>query len=343
MHTKAISATYAVSAAFPVSLALSLAASLALLGCQSTPEQSTPLAASGASGFAQIDDLVLVDCLLPGQIRQLGSRMTYLAPRRRVKTTKSDCGIRGGEFVLFDRSDYRHALASLLPKARSGDPVAQTYVGEIYEKGLGLPGPNYAEAARWYGQAAASGHRPAQTNLGSLYERGLGVRQDQAKALDWYRRATGVTEDRLIFESELKAQQAAFQREIALRNQVAASLRAQLSRTSAAGAAQAGSAPSATPSAAARAGTSAAGATPIDRRRLESVAQSLQRDAASEQEQVRKQLHAVQQVKAADSSTVGKKTADSGKKAALMGKLELTLRDRSDALAANQARLTMVP
>ncbi|WP_242518863.1 MULTISPECIES: tetratricopeptide repeat protein [Thiorhodovibrio] len=329
----------------PSVMSLSVVAAVLLfaLGCESNPEQGAGMVQPGVSSFQRIDDLVLVDCLLPGQIRQLGSRMTYLAPRRRVKTTQSDCGIRGGEFVLFDRSDYGNALQSLLPKARAGDAVAQTYAGEIYEKGLGLPSPDYAEAARWYRQAAASGHRPAQTNLGSLYERGLGVPQDQAAALDWYRRATGVTEDRLIFESELKAQQAAFRQEIALRNQVAASLRAQLSRTKAAGNAG-GAAPAAasTKSAAAPtstpAQTAAAQLQPVDRRRLESVAQSLRREAASEQEQVRKQLHAVEKVKQGDTAT-----AASSKKAALVGKLELTLRQRSDALAANQARLAMAP
>lgn len=319
------------------------ALSVFMIGCQSNPQQSAELASMPGGAFKKIDDLVLVDCLLPGQIRQLGSRMTYLAPRRRVKTTKSGCGIRGGEFVLFDRSDYGTALQSLLPKARAGDAVAQTYVGEIYEKGLGLAAPDYGEAARWYKQAAASGHRPAQTNLGSLYERGLGVGQDQAAALDWYRRATGVTEDRLIFESELKAQQAAFRQEIALRNRVAASLRQQLSRAqnmnNPGGAAPAPARPrSAAASSSKPAQTAAAQLQPVDRRRLESVAQSLQRDAASEQEQVRKQLHAVEKVKQADSAT-----AKSDGKAALVGKLELTLRQRSDALAANQARLAMAP
>ena len=108
-----------------------------LAGCAATPEPGDagaglPPPVTPGQG---IDDLTLVDCLLPGQIRQLGTRMTYLAPRRSVKSTKSECGIRGGEFVLFDRSDYASALQTLLPKAQSGDPVAQNYVGEIYEKG----------------------------------------------------------------------------------------------------------------------------------------------------------------------------------------------------------------
>jgi len=47
------------------------------------------------------DDLLIVDCLLPGQIRKLGRQMTYLTPRRPIKTTAKDCEIRGGEYVAF--------------------------------------------------------------------------------------------------------------------------------------------------------------------------------------------------------------------------------------------------
>ena len=47
----------------------------------------------------------VVDCLLPGQIRQLGTQMTYVTERRSVRTTKEDCTIRGGEYVAGDRAD----------------------------------------------------------------------------------------------------------------------------------------------------------------------------------------------------------------------------------------------
>lgn len=294
---------------------------LALTGCVASSggsDTDMAMAAARAGDFRQLDDLMLVDCLLPGQLRQLGRQMTYLAPRRRIKTTKSDCGIRGGEFILFDRSDYGSALQALLPKARAGDPVAQTYVGEIYEKGLGLPGPDYSQAASWYKKAADAGHRPAQTHLGSLYERGFGVQQNRAEALNLYRRATGLDEDGLVFESQLKKERAAMQREIALRNQVAASLRAQLARTTAS-----------------RDGVSAAG----DPVALQRVQTSLQREAASEKDLVQKQLHAVSELKAEEAGdTSGKST----QKAAQMGKLELSLREHSDAIAANERRLSMV-
>ncbi|WP_346014566.1 tetratricopeptide repeat protein [Thiocystis violacea] len=293
-------------------------------GCVNTQETSDVAGIEPIAPGRGVDDYVLVDCLLPGQIRQLGTRMTYLAPRRMVKSTKSDCGIRGGEFVLFDRSDYGSALQALLPKAQGGDPVAQTYVGEIYEKGLGLSAPDYANAASWYQRAAVQSHSPAQTYLGSLYERGLGVPTDKAKALDLYRQASGLTEDRLIFESKLKAERAAFQQEIAVRNRVAASLRTQLRQASA-------SKPSP------RKTTSGGGG--ATRAQLARQAKSQQRDAQSEADRVKKEIHAIEQIKQSDADRGA--SGDNGKTAQL-GKLELTRREQYRSLLDTSRQLSQV-
>ena len=137
------------------------------------------------------DRLLIVDCLLPGQVRQLGTGVTYLAPRRAIKTTGSDCAIRGGEYVAYDRANYTTALNVWLPQAQGGDPAAQTYVGEIYEKGLGTA-PDYANAATWYRKAAEKGYSRALINLGFLYEQGLGVPKDPVTALKLYRQAAGM-------------------------------------------------------------------------------------------------------------------------------------------------------
>jgi multidrug efflux pump subunit AcrA (membrane-fusion protein) len=137
------------------------------------------------------DRLMVVDCLLPAQVRQLGTGVTYLAPRRAIKTMGSVCAIRGGEYVAYDRANYSTALKVWLPAAQGGDKVAQTYVGEIYEKGLGIA-PDYASAASWYQKAADQGYSRALINLGFLYEQGLGVPKDQATALKLYRKAAGI-------------------------------------------------------------------------------------------------------------------------------------------------------
>ena len=142
---------------------------------------------------AKVDKFLPVDCLLPGQIRRLGSQVTYVTRRRPIKTSAGDCEIRGGEYVAFDRANYATALKVWLPEAEGGDPAAQTYVGEIFEKGLGVS-PDYAAAAQWYRRAAESGYARAAINLGNLYEQGLGVPEDKTQALNWYRRAAGLPE-----------------------------------------------------------------------------------------------------------------------------------------------------
>lgn len=146
--------------------------------------------------------LLIVDCLLPGQVRKLGGQMTYLSPRRPIKTTGSDCEIRGGEYVAYDRANYATSLAVWLPQAEGGDAQAQVYVGEIFEKGLGRPA-DHAQAAQWYEKAAAQGHARGQMNLAYLYEQGLGVPKDPLKALNLYRTASGIKDDSLTYVSEV--------------------------------------------------------------------------------------------------------------------------------------------
>ena len=181
-------------------LALVLAVYCVLSGCTATQDSqaAVPPEAEGA------DEFMIVDCLLPGQVRKLGGNFTYITQRRPIKTATSDCEIRGGDYVAYDRADYSTALRIWLPQAEQGDAIAQTYVGEIYEKGLGLA-PDFQVAAHWYRKAAQQNHSRAQINLGHLYEKGLGVDQDQQQALNLYRLASGIRDDALLFASTLNA------------------------------------------------------------------------------------------------------------------------------------------
>jgi len=167
-------------------------AGAALAAACAAPE-SAPPALGAAAGDRDADALLPVDCLLPPQQRKLGTQIRYLTAARPVKTSARDCEIRGGDYAEYDRASYATALKVWLAPAEEGDPEAQTYVGEIFEKGLGLP-PDYTAARQWYERAAAQGHGPAQLNLGHLYEEGLGVEPDPVAALRWYRRAAGVEE-----------------------------------------------------------------------------------------------------------------------------------------------------
>jgi len=150
--------------------------------------------------------LLVVDCLLPGKIKKLGQGMTYLTPRRPIKSTAAQCEIRGGEYTAYDRANYATALKIWLPQAQEGDAAAQTYVGEIYEKGLGIQA-DYQLALMWYKKAAAQNYSRAMINLGYLHESGLGVPVDLTQAMNWYRKASGLTDGELEYVSSVEQSQ----------------------------------------------------------------------------------------------------------------------------------------
>ncbi|MBS0569155.1 MAG: caspase family protein [Proteobacteria bacterium] len=182
------------------------------------------------------EDLLIVDCLLPGQVRKLGRSATYMSARRPIRTTQADCEIRGGEFVSYDRANYQTALKVWMGQAESGDAEAQNYVGEIYLKGLGTE-PDYAKAREWFEKAAAQGDKRARINLGYLYEQGLGVPRDIARALNLYGEASGIDNDKLVFAStvtaqvqEAKHESAALREQLSAEQQKSAQLRAQVGK-----------------------------------------------------------------------------------------------------------------
>ncbi len=173
-----------------------------MAGCRQNEGTSSKELAVEVPGLASVnaDAYLEVDCLLPGQVRKLGSAV-FVGPRRPLKTTANDCEIRGGEYVLFDRANYRDALAVWMVEAEGGDPVAATYVGEIYMKSPPEQ-PRYDLAARWFMAAADKGHKRAQINLGYLYENGLGVLGDATQAAIWYGRASGVNPEEIVQQQQ---------------------------------------------------------------------------------------------------------------------------------------------
>ena len=182
---------------------LTIAITLTLTGCVNNPNTDKN---KNIPREARIAELQVVDCLLPGQVRMLGGT-SYITPRRPAVLSAAECEIRGGEYVAYDRADYKTALTVWLPAAEEGDADAQVNVGEIFEKGVGGT-PNHQAAFIWYNKAAKQGNARAQFNLGTLYEQGLGVEKDAIAALSWYRKAWGLPEDNLIFQSSVDKQQA---------------------------------------------------------------------------------------------------------------------------------------
>lgn len=130
----------------------------------------------------------IVDCVPPPKVRSRGGSI-YLKKSRPLRTTVLDCRDRAGEFTV--NANRQTRLEIWQARANDGDVEAQTYVGEIYEKGLGTA-PDYAFAALWYKKAAEHGSKRAQNNLGFLHEKGLGVPKDHKLALKWYQKAAGV-------------------------------------------------------------------------------------------------------------------------------------------------------
>ena len=80
--------------------------------------------AAATKGMVKRSDLEIVDCLLPGQVRQLGNS-SFLTQRRPIRTTTSECSIRGGEYVAYDRADLQSALRIWMQAAEGGDVDAQ--------------------------------------------------------------------------------------------------------------------------------------------------------------------------------------------------------------------------
>ena len=47
------------------------------------------------------DNSLIVDCLLPGKVRQLGINRSYVSRKTPTKTSANDCEIKGGDYVKF--------------------------------------------------------------------------------------------------------------------------------------------------------------------------------------------------------------------------------------------------
>ncbi len=197
---------------------------LLIAGCGSAPAIKTV-----EKGQITPDQLYIVDCLLPPQVRQLGQNYTYMAPRKPARLSARDCAIRGGEYVAYDKASFSSVAKMWLPEAQGGNAKAQSYLGELYEKGLNGT-PDYESAALWYQKAVDQGYTPAMLNLGNLYEQGLGVAKNATKAVNLYRLASGIKDSKieLVTEKNLRERRAKEHQRIQLLKQVS-SLRNQLS------------------------------------------------------------------------------------------------------------------
>ena len=79
-------------------------------------------------------------------------------------------------------------VAELRRAAEQGDPEAQSQLGDLYQRGNGVPEDD-AEAVAWFRRAAGQGYADAQFRLGFVYSNGEGVSPDEVESLGWFRRA----------------------------------------------------------------------------------------------------------------------------------------------------------
>gem|GEM_PF-3144865 len=80
-------------------LSSAVATTIILGGCATGSKDAAPEAIGSApSSRTNLDNIQIVDCLLPGRVRKLGQAMTYLEPRRLVQTSAIECEVRGGTY-----------------------------------------------------------------------------------------------------------------------------------------------------------------------------------------------------------------------------------------------------
>jgi hypothetical protein len=170
-------------------LTAALVFSAVLAGCAGGTDPLARVAAPDLSSVAE-EKLLIVDCLVPGQVRKLGAFAQTMTPRRPMRISVAECDAAGGEYVA-PNTNPRQALKVWLPFAIDGDPDAQVNVGELFERGI-EGAPDYLSAVQWYERAVAKGNARAAVNLAALYERGQGVRRDVTRAKALYRQAGGI-------------------------------------------------------------------------------------------------------------------------------------------------------
>lgn len=78
----------------------------------------------------------------------------------------------------------------MLSAAQSSIPHAQVSVGWWSMTGEHGFSKNYSEAMQWNLKAYKQGHSEGANNIGELYEKGLGVPKDTEQAKNWYRKSS---------------------------------------------------------------------------------------------------------------------------------------------------------
>ena len=90
--------------------------------------------------------------------------------------------------IYHKRQNYAEAFKWYMQAAERGNSVAQNHLAEMYCFGIGIA-RNYGEALKWFKKAAEQGDSIGQYNLASCYHYGWGVCRNDEMAMYWLSRA----------------------------------------------------------------------------------------------------------------------------------------------------------
>ena len=90
--------------------------------------------------------------------------------------------------TCYNQRNFAEAVKYFRQAAERDYADAQYNLGLCYLYGNGIT-KDYTKAVEWFRKAAAQSDADAQNNLGYCYENGYGVTKDYTKAVEWYRKA----------------------------------------------------------------------------------------------------------------------------------------------------------
>ncbi|MGN6548843.1 MAG: tetratricopeptide repeat protein [Pararhizobium sp.] len=112
-------------------------------------------------------------------------------------------------YGAFQRGYYLTAMNIALPLAEKGNAAAQTLIGEIFFRGLGVA-QSMDEAAFWYKQGAQGGDPSAEFRYALMLMDGTVVKKDEAKAMELMKKAAdaGIPEAEFNYAQQIVAAEA---------------------------------------------------------------------------------------------------------------------------------------
>ena len=91
-------------------------------------------------------------------------------------------------YAAYDSGNYGQALKLATDAAAKGEVQADTLIGKLYSEGLGIR-QDEAKAAEWFTKGAVAGDMHAQFELGLMLAQGRGVKKDEKKSADFFEAA----------------------------------------------------------------------------------------------------------------------------------------------------------